>query len=137
MESLKIIVVEDNESHRLALEKNLQSYDYEVHGHAHGEEAVLQLERESFDILVTDLRMPGMNGFELIRRAKLFRSGLKTILMTGLEDKRVEEKVVEEGIDGLFYKPIDLEKLLGFLDFVSESKRRQHQLSPQRAMNSH
>ena len=123
MKAKKILIVEDDAFSRGVMEKLLQSSGYETRSCADAEEAVTCLNREPFNILITDLRMPGMNGFELIQKARLIQPELKTILMTGLVNEEVKEKAMAEEIDGLFLKPIAWEKMLAFLDLLSGPKR--------------
>ncbi len=122
MKTTKILIVEDDEFSRGALEKLLQSSGYETRSCVDAEDAVTSLNEEYFAILITDLHMPGMDGFDLIQKAKLIQPWLKTILMTGLVSEETKEKVIEEGIDGLFHKPIVWEKLFSLLDTLSSSK---------------
>jgi len=122
MKTRKILIVEDDEFSRGTMEKLLQSSGYGIRSCANGGDAVMCLNKECFDILITDLHMPGMNGFELIQQAKLIQPGLKTILMTGLVDEETKEKAIMEEIDGLFHKPIVWEKLFSLLDTLSSSK---------------
>ena len=123
MKTTRILIAEDDAFSRGVMEKLLQSSGYEIRACAHAEEAVACLNREPFNILITDIRMPGMNGFELIQKARLIQPELKTILMTGLVNEEVKEKAMAEEIDGLFLKPIVWEKMLAFLDLLSGFKR--------------
>jgi CheY-like chemotaxis protein len=122
MKTKKILIVEDDEFSRGAMEKLLQSSGYGIRSSANGGDAVMCLNKECFNILITDLHMPGMDGFELIQQAKLIQPEIKTILMTGLVNEETKEKVIAEGIDGLFHKPIIWEKLFSLLDTLSSSK---------------
>jgi CheY-like chemotaxis protein len=123
MKTTKILIVEDDSFSRGAMEKLLQSSGYETQSCADAEEALTSLNGEPFNILITDLHMPGMDGFELIRKAKLIEHEIKTILMTGLVTEEVKEKAIAEEIDGIFSKPIAWEKLFAFLGILSGSKR--------------
>ncbi len=123
MKTKKILVVEDDEFSGGAMEKLLQSSGYKTRFCADGEDAVTCLNEECLDILITDFHMPGMDGFELIRKVKLIQPEIKTILMTGLVNEEVKEKAMIMEIDGLFHKPIAWEKFFAFLDTLSSSKR--------------
>lgn len=122
MKTRKILIVEDDEFSRGAMAKLLQSSCYETQGCTDGEDAVTCLHKECFDILITDLHLPGMDGFELIQRVKLIQPEIKTILMTGLMNEETKEKAIMEKIDGLFHKPIVWQKFFAFLDVLSSSK---------------
>ena len=80
------------------------------------------LTEEPFNILITDLRMPGMDGFELIQKARIIQPGIKTILMTGLVNEEVKEKAMAKWLDGFFPKPLAWGKLFAFLGILSSPK---------------
>lgn len=126
MKRIKILIVEDNVFSKGAMEKILESYDYETCSCCNGEEGLVMLKRQSFDVLITDLHMPGMDGFELIRRARSYHPGLLTVLITGFPTEEIKNKVEEEKVDGFFPKPIDWNELFTFLDTVSRSKKFQN-----------
>ncbi|NWF91639.1 MAG: response regulator [Syntrophaceae bacterium] len=122
MKTTRILIVEDDEFSRGAIEKLLRSSGYGIRSCANGGDAVMCLNKECFDILITDLHMPGMDGFELIQKAKLIQPGIKTILITGLVNDETEEKAIGEKIDGFFHKPIAWGRLFAFLNTLSGSK---------------
>jgi CheY-like chemotaxis protein len=122
MKIKRILIVEDDEFSRGAMEKLLQSSGYEVESSSNGEEALKSLNEKYFDILITDLQMPGMDGFELIQKAKVIQPNLKTVIITGFVNEGTKERVKTEGIDGLFQKPIVWEKLFLFLGHLLRSK---------------
>jgi CheY-like chemotaxis protein len=71
MKTKKILIVDDDVFIIGVMQKILQNYNYEVSSCDRGEEALDRLRQEFFDILITDLQMPEMDGLELIRRAKI------------------------------------------------------------------
>ena len=122
MKIKRILIVEDDEFSRGAMEKLLQSSGYEVESSSNGEEALKSLNEKYFDILITDLQMPGVDGFELIQKAKVIQPNLKTEIITGFVNEETEGRVKAKGIDGLFQKPIVWEKLFLFLGHLLRSK---------------
>lgn len=119
MKGKKILVVEDDGFSRGAMEKILESHNYETCSCATAEEAVIRLQDESFGILITDLHMPGMDGFELIRSARTIRPDLRTIMITGFPSDEIKSKAKEERVDGFFSKPIDWDELYELLVSLS------------------
>jgi DNA-binding response OmpR family regulator len=119
----RILIVEDDDFSRGAMEKILQSYGYETSSCWDGEEAISRLEEDGFDILITDLHMPGMDGFELIRKVRMNHTDLSTILITGCPTEEVRCKVKEERVDGFFPKPVDWDELQLLLDTLSGSEK--------------
>ena len=107
MKNRKILIAEDDGFSRGAMEKILQSHNYETFSCALAEEAIARLKQESFNILITDLHMPGMDGFELIRNARKIQPRLLTIMMTGFSTDEIKHRVKEEGVDAFFSKPVD------------------------------
>ena len=69
MSQAKILVVDDDKNIRRTVTMALESLDYFVHTAFDGKDAMMQLERDSYDLIITDLKMPGMNGMELLQRA--------------------------------------------------------------------
>ncbi len=79
----KILLAEDDESMRAFLERALQSAGYEVVAFGDGQAAYDRLCDESFDLLLTDIVMPEMDGIELARRATEIDPGLRVMFITG------------------------------------------------------
>lgn len=80
-----------------------------------GEEALLVAYRRPVDLLISDVRLPGISGLELMARIHKRNPELKTILVTGLTDERVRRQVADAGATAFFYKPIEMSD---FLDVV-------------------
>jgi len=113
---VKILVVDDDPGTRNALKAGLTSFGYQVLAAADAPEALKIIESsinsvEPVEIMVTDLKMPGMNGLELIRSAKKMRSGLAAILMTAYGDDHIREKVTNLGRCKYIDKPFGPERL--------------------------
>ncbi|BBN60547.1 response regulator [Hydrogenovibrio marinus] len=105
MHSLKLLLVED----AVVLQK-LQSAMFQKFGHhpvvaASGEQALEILKKESFDVIMMDLVMPGMDGFECTRNIR--QSGINTpiVALSGNDDEETLEICYEVGIDGFLKKP--------------------------------
>ena len=129
MKSKKILIVEDDVFSRGAMEKILESYDYETSSCATAEEAVIKLQEESFGILITDLQMGGMDGLELIKEARRIYPQIPSILVTGLASDEIRLKAKEEGVNGFFPKPIEWGELIGLLDVLTKTGRGRNQNS--------
>jgi len=87
--------------------------DLEVVGEANnGLEAVEQTTRLRPDVVVMDIAMPGMSGLELMDELNSRRISLRTILVTGRNDKTIQERAIALGAVTLLEKPIDLDALM-------------------------
>ncbi len=78
-----------------------------------GEEAMLVISRQPVDVMVVDVRLPGISGLELLERAQVKNPGLKLILMTGVVDPQVRQQVSQAGAEAFFFKPLEMPDFLG------------------------
>lgn len=113
----KILLVDDEELVVRSIEKLLKKEGYEVVSVKNGYEAVKKAEKEDFDLLVTDIRMPSLNGIETIRQIRESRSkgGLEKIpeiCITGFADNELYQQAEQLGVAGYLYKPFDLHDFL-------------------------
>ncbi len=114
-----ILVVDDNPINQILIKQQLQYLGYKVELVKNGEEALQALSVDKFDILMTDLNMPGMDGYQLtqkIRTASDSRiSVLPIIAITANATEAEEQKCLAAGMDGFLTKPIELNFLRNFL----------------------
>lgn len=80
-----------------------------------GEAALAMLRRERFDILITDIRMPGMDGLSLLREARVARQELRAIVLSGYDDFAYVKEAARLGIENYLLKPVNEEELLSTL----------------------
>jgi len=80
-----------------------------------GEEAMLIISRQRVDLLIADVRLPGISGLELITRAQQRNQNLKLILVTGMTDPKIRKQAMDAQADAIFFKPVEI---ADFLDAV-------------------
>lgn len=109
---IKILIVEDNDNLRKMIDIYLRQNNFETYLAKNGLEALDILEKNVIDLIVCDIMMPKMNGFELIKELRCIYVDLPIIIVTAKESK--EDKIVgfKLGTDDYMTKPIDLEELL-------------------------
>ncbi|MDJ0637067.1 MAG: response regulator [Xenococcaceae cyanobacterium MO_188.B29] len=92
MSKAKILVVDDEKNIRRTVTMALESLDYFVHTAFDGKDALVQLEGDEYDLILTDLKMPGMNGMELLQQAIANYPNIKIVLISahGTIDNAVE-----------------------------------------------
>jgi DNA-binding response OmpR family regulator len=129
MKRIKILIVEDDVFSRGAMEKILESHNYDTSSCATAEEAVIKLQEESFGILITDLRMQEMDGLELIKEARRIYPEIPTILVTGLASDEIRLRARGEGVNGFFPKPIEWAELIALLDVLTKTGKGNNQNS--------
>lgn len=115
-----VLVVDDQKDIRRVLSSALQTlgHQFKVTEVPSAEEAMLIAPRQGFDLVVTDVRLPGMSGLDLVKRLRKFNPNLKIILLTGASDFQTRKQVEEAGTFAFFYKPIEL---ADFLDAVERA----------------
>jgi len=132
---IKIVVADDEEKVCLLICSLIdwQSLDMEIVGVAHnGIEALSLVQQFSPDILITDIRMPGCDGIELIRRVKEMDSNLEIIIISGYRYFEYAQNAVKNGVKDYLLKPIKKEDLLRALNESAVKYRmRLEQLSNQ------
>lgn len=108
----KILVVDDEEIILKALKKDFEYDGYEVMTAKSGEAAVEILHEQHFDMVVTDLSMPGIGGIDVLAAAKKNIPDIGTIILTGYGDMTSAIEALRLGADDYLLKPCDTEELL-------------------------
>ena len=110
----KILLVEDNEMNRDMLSRRLQKVGYEVVIAVDGEEGVAKAQAETPALILMDMRLPGIDGWEATRRLKAAEQTRKipVIALTAHAMTDDREKALEAGCDDFDTKPVELARLL-------------------------
>ncbi|MBI2903266.1 MAG: response regulator [Candidatus Methylomirabilis oxyfera] len=108
----RILLVDDDETFRELLSDFFQTKDCTFRGAENGEAALALLKEMTFDLLIVDLRMPGMGGIELIRRAKSLHPDVRILVLTAYSGKESAIEALRLGVTDYLEKPIrDLQAL--------------------------
>jgi putative two-component system response regulator len=108
---VRALVVDDDPSLRRLVMRRLTRDGLECTSASSGAEAVRFLDEQGFDVVVTDISMPGMTGLELVRRAKNRDPLLQVILMTGRTEVEIAVEAIRLDADDYLLKPFELEQL--------------------------
>jgi excisionase family DNA binding protein len=117
----RILVIDDDPLVGKSLKNLLETNGYEAQVASLGLAALDFASRERFDLIVTDIRMPGMNGTETLKAIRRIRSlsgkpPLPEIVITAFEDGAVKEEVQRLGVSDFILKPFEIEELLTALE---------------------
>lgn len=114
----KILLVEDNEMNRDMLSRRLQRKGYEVVMAVDGEEGVAMASRDAPDLILMDISLPRMNGYDATRaiKADTRTQGVPIIALTAHAMASDREKALAAGCDDYDTKPIELPTLLGKIE---------------------
>ena len=118
MSQAKILVVDDDKNIRRTVTMALESLDYFVHTAFDGKDAMLQLTGDKYDLIITDLKMPGMNGMELLQQAIAKYPEIKIVLISahGTVDNAVE--AMKLGAVDFLQKPFTPKELRNLVHHV-------------------
>jgi DNA-binding response OmpR family regulator len=108
----KVLLVEDEEHLAQGLSFNLQNQGYEVTTLDNGTAALELLEKKSFDLVILDVMLPGVDGTEIARRRRQQRDWTPILMLTAKDDQSDVVAGLEAGADDYLTKPFDLDELL-------------------------
>lgn len=112
----KILIAEDDPNLRKLISKHLQLNHYEVRECIDGKQAVNAFESAHFDLLITDIMMPNMDGDELVKYIKTKKKDFPVIMLTALDTIADKKKSFVGGADDYMTKPVDFEELILRID---------------------
>jgi excisionase family DNA binding protein len=108
----RVLVVDDEASIRELLSKTLALAEYDVDTAADATSALDRMRSAGYDLLIADLKMPGMDGLTLIRQAKRIKSDLPVIIITGFSTESSAIEAVNLGVAGYLTKPFRVPQVL-------------------------
>jgi DNA-binding NtrC family response regulator len=120
MDDVRVLFVDDEEELVSAVVERLELRGIAAQGATSGRDALELLERESFDVVVLDVKMPGLGGLEVVRQINRRHPGTKVVLMTGHGSVEDSERGQQLGAIAYLQKPVDLDTLI---DIVRSAAR--------------
>ena len=118
---IKVLVVDDQRSIRLTLSAILESRGCDVTGVEDGYRAVDTAAEDSFDLILMDIKMPGINGVQTFREIKKTSPETLVVMMTGYAVQDLVDTALEEGALSIIYKPFEMEEVFKLVDSISKS----------------
>ena len=114
----RILVVDDEEALRTVLSSELKGEGYDVDTAADGDEAISVVQNKKFDLLLLDIKMPKVDGFEVFKFVKKSFPSIKVIMLTGFADLKNAIESKKLGAEDFVSKPYDLVDLLTTIERV-------------------
>ena len=108
---IRVLVADDEPAIRNLVAATLAPQGYEVTTVRDGDEAKALLEREPFEVVITDYRMPGLNGIDVLRFAKLMNEDTQVVVITGHHGAEIQEKALSYGASDYLQKPFSLDAI--------------------------
>jgi DNA-binding NtrC family response regulator len=119
-----ILIVEDDPSHLEILRRHLERSGYRVEAAESAEQALSRFSRFDPQLVLSDLRMPGMTGSELLRKLKADAPDVAVVLMTAYDDMQTAIDAMKDGAYDYLVKPLDLERLEAIIHSALDQHRR-------------
>ena len=112
MAPLRVLLIDDEEELVLTLAERLMLRGIEVESVTSGADAIVRVREKKFDVVVLDVKMPGIGGLEVMRRIRREQPGIKILLMTGRGSLEEGEEGMQAGAFAYLLKPINIEDLM-------------------------
>lgn len=128
----RILVVDDDETIRTTMKAILQDEGYQVDLAATGKEAIQKTQEKPYNVALLDIRLPDMEGVELL---KLLKDGIprtRKIMVTGYPSMQNAISALNKNADAYLLKPVDVEKLLTTVKEQLQAQEAEQQFSEQR-----
>ncbi|MGD1075640.1 MAG: response regulator [Thermodesulfovibrionales bacterium] len=119
----RILVIDDEEIVRISCQKCLTPEGYEVDVASNGIEGMQMVQTTKYDLVLTDLKMPEMDGMEVIMKAKESQPGTRVIMMTGYSTVEHAVKAMRLGAYNFIEKPFTPDTLITAVKEALETKR--------------
>lgn len=129
----RIIVVDDDPHLRALLVDTLQTIGYNASGVPGGAQALDTLGHEKVDMVISDISMPRMDGFQLAARVRQEHPGVRVLLITGVATRESEQRAVREGLcDGYLAKPFRIDRIEAMIEQALGNAPRKGEGNPGR-----
>lgn len=112
MDRLRVLLVDDEEELVSTLKERLILRGIEADGVITGTDALNRIRDAEFDVVVLDVKMPGMDGLKVMREIKTMRPSMQVILLTGRGSETESEIGIKEGAFDYLVKPVNIEELI-------------------------
>ena len=115
MEPIRVLIVDDEDQFVDAVVERLRLRGLEADGVTSGDEAMEFLRRSPYDVVLLDVKMPGLGGLEMIRKVKEGWPGLRVVLLTGHASTQDAEEGKRLGAFEYVMKPVNIDDLTGII----------------------
>jgi len=115
MEKFKVLLVDDEEDFVKSLSERLEMRDLESNVALNGKQALASMKADEPGVMVLDLKMPGMDGMEVLRRVREAYPNVQVIILTGHGTDKDEEEAKRLGAFAYLQKPVEMDRLVDTL----------------------
>jgi len=120
----RILVIEDDQEMRSLLKDFFEEEGFEIHSVSNGSEAFRILVRELFDLVITDIRMPGLTGLDIIPGIKKLQPNVLIIVITAFGSDEIRLRAMARGATAYLEKPLHFHELRTMIHEIISSKAK-------------
>jgi len=124
MEQINVLLVDDEDEFVKSLSERMQMRDLETDVALNGEQALQLLDKEIPDVMVLDLKMPGIDGLEVLRRVRKTYPDVQVIMLTGHGSEKDEKEARRLGAFEYLQKPTEMDKLVETIKKAHKYKKK-------------
>lgn len=124
MEKVKLLIVDDEIDFLDTITKRFELRGFEVSKAPDGFKALELIEQHNFDVVVLDLKMPGIDGQEVLEKIKKKKKNTEVIIYSAHGSEEVASKTMELGAFSYITKPIEIEKLISVINLAVEASQK-------------
>ena len=114
----RILIVEDDEEMRALLRDVIEEEGHKTDSVNNGSEAFRKLVKQSFDLIITDIRMPGLTGLDILPGMRKLHPEVPIIVITAFGSEEIQRKAIERGANAYLEKPIHFQKLTNLIQDI-------------------
>ncbi|OGF47457.1 MAG: hypothetical protein A2452_02950 [Candidatus Firestonebacteria bacterium RIFOXYC2_FULL_39_67] len=112
-----ILIVDDEEWIRDLLKDILETNGYRTKTAKNGTDAIKKIKQESFNVVICDINMPKLSGFDVLKQVRLIDSSIKIIMMTANGNEYYYNQCMSMGASGFIGKPFDMQEMLAAIEY--------------------
>ncbi|OHB96828.1 MAG: hypothetical protein A2W74_01510 [Planctomycetes bacterium RIFCSPLOWO2_12_38_17] len=117
----RILIVDDEEGYRKVLLNSLAEIGYETKAVRNGYEALEEIKKQNYSVILLDVKMPGMDGIEFLERIQGIKSTSNVVIITAYTDKDVVKEAVIKGAKKVITKPFSMDDIEACLKEFTKS----------------
>ena len=131
-ESTRILVIDDEESIRRTVSMTLKHAGYVVDTAENGKRAIEMSEANFYNLALIDIRLPDMEGTQLLTALKETTPKMVKIILTGYPALENAVKAINKGVDGFFIKPVNTDELLRYIKAALDMQRHESEYTQEK-----
>lgn len=117
-QAVSILIIDDEDTLRNLLKAELEQHNYAVDAAESGEAGIEKLHEKRFNLIILDIRMPGMDGLEVLKKIREQDLADKVIMLTGVDELKIARDSLQLGANDFLTKPYDIKTLLACIKRV-------------------